>query len=127
VNEEGNQPLYYLASLASVSFFYDPLRFFHIAMDMVCAGGDVNHQNRKGRTVFHELCSQANWTFCVCFLYLFPFIDVNCMDMNGETPLHVAVRANQPRLVEVMLDFGAYPDISGFLSLAISFFPLIFL
>jgi ankyrin repeat protein len=35
------------------------------------------------------------------------------MDMNRETPLHVAVRANHPRLVEILLDFGAHPDISG--------------
>jgi ankyrin repeat protein len=80
---------------------------------MINSGGDVNHQNRRGRTALHELCSQANWTLCVYFLSLFPSVDVNCMDMNRETPLHVAVRANHPRLVEILLDFGAHPDISG--------------
>ena len=84
-----------------------------MSFEMVAAGAEINHQNKKGRTVFHELCAQANWTFCVYFLYFFPAINTNCMDMNRETPLHFAVRANQSRLVEVLLDVGALPDISG--------------
>jgi ankyrin repeat protein len=44
---------------------------------------------------------------------MFPFVDVNCMDMMGETPLHIATRMNQPHLVEVLIEYGAFLDISG--------------
>ena len=50
---------------------------------------------------------------CAAFLHFFPSVDVNSADMRGETPLHFAVRFNQPRLVEVLLWCGAHHDMVG--------------
>lgn len=35
------------------------------------------------------------------------------MDMRGETSLHIAVRTNNIQLVDILLDNGAMPDMSG--------------
>ena len=111
---DGCQALHYLASSAPTHLFYNVPIFISLMLDLVRAGADVNHQNRRGRSVLHELCRQENWTFCVAFLYFFPQADVNSMDMNGNTPLHMAVKANHPRLVEVLLNCGSFPDMIGF-------------
>ena len=113
MNDDGNTPLLFLAANAAVAFASDPILFIRLAIDLVNGGSDVNHQNRKGRTAIHELCHQMNWSFSVLFLYMFPFVDVNGMDMAGETPLHIAAYTNQPNLVEVLLEYGALPDTSG--------------
>lgn len=39
------------------------------------------------------------------------FVDLNKKNVNGETSLHVAVKKNHPKLVKLMLENGALPNI----------------
>ena len=37
--------------------------------------------------------------------------DINCCNINGQTPLHYAVEAQSKEMIEMLLSYGSNPDI----------------
>ena len=65
----------------------------------------------KLTTELHSRVEEGNLDR-VLQLLLDPVNGINYRDQRGVTPLHVAVRANNPRLVEILLLHGADPDMT---------------
>ena len=37
--------------------------------------------------------------------------DINCTNINGQTPLHYAVDSQNKSIIEMLLQYGANPDV----------------
>jgi len=77
-----------------------------VAKCLIEAGADVNAATAKGRICLHE-CSSAE----MAKLLMSHGSTLDSKDIDGDTPLHCAIRHGHPAVVGVLVDSGARVDI----------------
>ncbi|SPR01607.1 Ankyrin repeat domain-containing protein [Plasmodiophora brassicae] len=75
---------------------------------------DVNagyEEGSRSETALHVACRKKSHK--IARLLLLSNADVNAIDRNGDTPLHIAVRNNDPTLVDILIRDGFLLDINA--------------
>eukprot|EP00744_Colponema_vietnamica_P018243 GILI01025739.1.p1 GENE.GILI01025739.1~~GILI01025739.1.p1 ORF type:complete len:641 (+),score=61.60 GILI01025739.1:105-1925(+) len=85
-------------------------------------GADINFISKHGATLMHAAlaCTEGTSSFIIALLFDVGFGDYGIMDINGHTPLHLAVQRDLKRTAMELISVGApvsQPDGKGNTSL----------
>lgn len=72
-------------------------------------GAEINAADKYGATALHRAVSKANITIIEQLLGQ-PKINVNAMDCEGNTPLHICAEETKVDIAKLLLKHGANPD-----------------
>ncbi len=81
----------------------DDIEFFLTSKNL-----NLARQTPFGPTAFHDVAARGRAE--VCALLRQRDADINAIDNNHDTPLHVAVRCQNPKMVTTLLSYGANKD-----------------
>ncbi len=76
-------------------------------------GGDINHQNKDGRTLVAMAALNNDVELVQRLCSLDVLADVNCADALGQTPLMLACRNNYEEVAFTLLHCGALVDMQN--------------
>eukprot|EP01104_Vermistella_antarctica_P017188 TRINITY_DN6050_c0_g1_i2.p1 TRINITY_DN6050_c0_g1~~TRINITY_DN6050_c0_g1_i2.p1 ORF type:complete len:800 (-),score=131.58 TRINITY_DN6050_c0_g1_i2:64-2463(-) len=115
VTRDGNTVLHYLCKTRSFAAgggdIYDYGRVLALLLKK---GADPNARNNCGDTPLSRCCYPGCIHHVIAFVNACPGqLKINMQNNRGETCLHMAVRANQPEIVRILLDCGADMLIAG--------------
>ena len=105
-NDDGDTPL--LASLRRLGYDYGVLSFyskrmFEYSARMLEAGADFNARASDGNTPLHLICLSTSGIEPVAAQHLIQLTtDINAVNNEGETPLSLARRRDNPHLVSML-------------------------
>ncbi|KAJ3113861.1 hypothetical protein HK100_001866 [Physocladia obscura] len=71
---------------------------------------DVNAKDKDGFTVLH-IAARKNFAAVKCILESKCGAEINAVDVNGKTPLHVALGFREIDIAKLLIDYGADPTI----------------
>jgi ankyrin repeat protein len=104
-DSSGRTPLHLLVGGPSNQATVESLRQF------IAKGADVNATNTEGATPLHYAASHPTRPTFVEELLKAPGIHIDAKDHDGNTPLHIAVKAEGIVIIKLLLDKGAQQDI----------------
>lgn len=107
-NDKGESPLHIIAAKTNCLYTDgEAINYFSARMD-------VNIRDKKRDTPLHIAANQdGNSIVMIEALLQCPAILIDAKNMNGNTPLHLAVMNGAYRLVRLLLKRGADPDIAN--------------
>ncbi|OMJ07707.1 Ankyrin repeat and protein kinase domain-containing protein 1 [Smittium culicis] len=109
-DEQGRPQILYFASRGD----------FDSCKKLVSHGASINAKDLRGWTLYHEAARQGNTDLGKFILQVSDstniktkYLDINSQCSNGNTPLHEAVKYNNPEFVVFLLYNGARMDIKN--------------
>ena len=84
---------------------------------LVSSGYDVNLMDDLSRAALHYAATEGQYLAAKWLLEHGAEVNLNDEEMIGETPLCLAAQLDYPEMVELLLQHGADPDISGWMQL----------
>lgn len=84
---------------------------------LIREGANINAFDALSRTPLHYAVEKEHYLVAKWFLENGADVNANEEEHIGETPLSIAVQGNYPEMVELLLKYGANPDIPGWMAL----------
>lgn len=84
---------------------------------LIVEGCDINLFDDLGRTALHYAVEEGRYEAAIWLISHGANVNANEDETIGETPLALAVQRDYPEIVELLMQNGADPDISGWMGL----------